>query len=78
MIPGFSAQKKLAEQRPLKQFSPQVAGKSNKLQSAAILNEGKVRVQEERLAQYGLLAKNGSFSTLPVSRHAAVPVSMDS
>lgn len=54
MIPGVSSQKKMAEQRPLKSFSPQVAGVSSKLHG---LNEGKLRVQEDRLAQYGMLAK---------------------
>lgn len=41
MIPGVSNQKKMAEQRPLKTFSPQVAGVSAKLHG---LNEGKLRV----------------------------------
>ena len=68
-------QKKLAEQRPLKQFSPQIAGSGSKVHG---VNEGKLRMQEDRLAQYGLLAKNGSYATIPASRHANIPTSTDS
>ena len=42
------------------------------------LNEGKLRMQEDRLAQYGLLSKNGSYATIPASRHANIPISTDS
>jgi len=73
MIPGVSNQNKMAEQRPLKQFSPQVG--SNKAKNLN-LNEGKLRMQEDRLASYGLLAaKAGS---VPNTRHGTVPMDMHS
>ena len=72
MIPGVSNHKKMAEQRPLKTFSPQITGVGNKIHG---LNEGKLRVQEDRLAQYGILAKGGS---LPNTRHGSIPVDTDS
>ena len=56
-------------------FSPQVTGQSKKVQG---LNEGKLRMHEDRLAQYGLLNKSGSYSTIQPSRHASVPTSLDS
>lgn len=70
MIPGISHNKKLAEQRAPKQFSPQVT--ANKAKST-MLNEGKLRMQEERLAQYGLLNR-----PIPNTRHERVPVDTNS
>ena len=64
----------MAEQRPLKTFSPQIQGVGNKVHG---LNEGKLRMQEDRLAQYGLLAK-GPGGSLPITRHGNVPVDTDS
>lgn len=42
------------------------------------LNEGKLRMQEDRLAQYGLLNKLGSSTLAPNTRHGNVPIDTDS
>jgi len=65
MIPGIQNSNKQAEPRALKQFSPQVG--SNKAKAIG-LNEDKVRMQEDRLAQYGLLQRGGN---VPNTRHAS-------
>ena len=70
MIPGHSTNKKIAEVRQPKYNSP--PARSGK---AANVNEDKLRTQEERLHQYGLLYKAPS----PNTRHGVktIRTSMD-